>query len=141
MPDATAHSQDDALLQIGEVAERTGLSLRTVRYYEEMGLVVPQTRTAGGFRLFRQEHVDRLELIKQMKPLGFSVQEMREVLDAYDTLRTPADASSESEARDALADFAKVAGERYAKRQRQLAGAAGLAERLRLDSGARSSGS
>ncbi len=60
--------------QIGEVAERVGLSLRTVRYYEEMGLIPPQQRTGGGFRLYTDENIERLLLIKQMKPLGFSVQ-------------------------------------------------------------------
>src|SRR4051794_19659521 len=56
--------------QIGEVAERVELSLRTVRYYEEMGLITPERRTDGGFRLYTEENVQRLLAIKQMKPLG-----------------------------------------------------------------------
>jgi MerR family copper efflux transcriptional regulator len=72
--------------QIGEVAERTGLSLRTVRYYEEQGLVRPAKRTDGGFRLYRESEIARLERIKEMKPLGFTIQEMRELLDALDRL-------------------------------------------------------
>ena len=55
-----------ALLQIGEVADRVGLSLRTVRYYEEQGLLTPASRTSGGFRLYSEAQVDRLALIKQM---------------------------------------------------------------------------
>ena len=43
--------------QIGEVAERTGLSLRTIRYYEEVGLLSPSGRTAGGFRLYADSDV------------------------------------------------------------------------------------
>ena len=85
----------DRLLQIGQVAERIGLSLRTVRYYEEMGLLPPAQRSEGGFRLYTDEHVDRLQLIKGMKPLGFSVQEMRELLDARDVLRNGAAAEDD----------------------------------------------
>ena len=68
------------LVQIGQVAERTGLSLRTIRFYEESGLVVPTTRSEGGFRLYGDDDVARLEVIKRMKPLGFSLEEMRELL-------------------------------------------------------------
>lgn len=80
---------ETALLKIGEVAERVGLSLRTIRFYEEEGLVVPDRRTEGGFRLYSRAAVDRLELIKRMKPLGFSVGEMVEVLGLLDTLADP----------------------------------------------------
>ena len=68
------------LLQIGQVAERTGLSLRTIRFYEENGLVRPTTRTDGGFRLYSDDDVARLEVIKRMKPLGFRLEEMQELL-------------------------------------------------------------
>lgn len=67
-------------MQIGEVAERTGLSLRTIRYYEEVDLVVPSARSQGGFRLYTEPDVARLLLIKRMKPLGFQLDEMGEVL-------------------------------------------------------------
>jgi MerR family copper efflux transcriptional regulator len=80
-------------MQIGEVAQRVGLSLRTIRYYEEMGLVVPSARSAGGFRLYTETDVARLALIKRMKPLDFSLDESRDLLSVLDAL----DASSESE--------------------------------------------
>ena len=73
-------------MQIGEVAHRTGLSLRTIRYYEEMGLVVPSARTTGGFRLYTDSDVDRLELIKRMKPLDFSLEETKDLLLVLDGL-------------------------------------------------------
>lgn len=73
-------------VQIGEVAERTGLSLRTIRYYEEVGLVTPSSRTPGGFRLYSELDVSRLLLAKRMKPLEFSLEEMREVLGILDNL-------------------------------------------------------
>lgn len=74
----------DKQMQIGEVAERTGLSLRTIRYYEEVGLAVPSARSQGGFRLYTEPDVERLELIKRMKPLGFQLEEMRDLLAILD---------------------------------------------------------
>ncbi len=71
-------------MQIGEVAERTRLSLRAIRYYEEVGLVVPSARSRGGFRLYTEPDVRRLDLIKRMKPLGFQLEEMRELLEVLD---------------------------------------------------------
>ena len=98
------------MLQIGEAAERAGLSLRTVRYYEEMGLLEPAKRTDGGFRLYTGEHVDRLALIKRMKPLGFTVQQMRELLDARDILRaTDATQDARATACDGLTEYAALA--------------------------------
>jgi len=126
----------DRLLQIGEVADRVGLSLRTVRYYEEQGLLTPQTRSAGGFRLYGTDQVDRLALIKQMKPLGFAVGEMRELLDARDVLRAP-DAGPEAHraAADQLGDYATRAAERCGKLREQLSQAEGLAGQLRREAG------
>jgi DNA-binding transcriptional MerR regulator len=121
-----------ALLQIGEVAERVGLSLRTVRYYEEQGLLAPQARSRGGFRLYSEDQVDRLALIKQMKPLGFSVQEMRELLDARDSLRAAAtDSPSRTAARAKLSEYADAAAKRCAKLRKQIRQAEGLAGQLR----------
>ncbi len=71
-------------MQIGEVAERTGLSLRTIRYYGEVGLVTPSARTAGGFRLYGEADVERLLLVKRMKVLEFSLEEMRDLADLLD---------------------------------------------------------
>lgn len=72
--------------QIGEVATRTGLSLRTIRYYEEVGLVAPTARTEGGFRLYTETDVARLMLIKRMKPLDFALEEIRDLLGLLDAL-------------------------------------------------------
>lgn len=73
-------------MQIGEVADQIGLSLRTIRYYEEVGLVSPSARTAGGFRLYSETDVARLRLIRRMKPLDFSLEEMKDVLTVLDQL-------------------------------------------------------
>ncbi|GAB3247272.1 MerR family transcriptional regulator [Kineosporia babensis] len=73
-------------MHIGEVAERVGLSLRTIRYYEEIGLIAPSARSQGGFRLYLEADVARLQLVKDMKPLGFSLDEMRDLLGVLDKL-------------------------------------------------------
>src|SRR6478736_5947321 len=67
-------------MHIGELAERTGLSLRTIRHYDDVGLLPATSRTEGGFRVYSEADAGRLMLIKQMKPLGFSLEEMAEIL-------------------------------------------------------------
>ncbi|MFI8594030.1 MerR family transcriptional regulator [Microbacterium sp. NPDC078428] len=74
----------DASMHIGELAERTGLSLRTLRHYDELGLVTPSGRTDGGFRLYTADDEARVMLIRRMKPLGYSLEQMRELLDLMD---------------------------------------------------------
>ena len=73
-------------MHIGELAEKTGLSLRTIRHYDEVGLLEPTGRTVGGFRLYTQEDLARLMLIRRMKPLGFTLEEMTELLRIIETL-------------------------------------------------------
>jgi len=72
--------------QIGEVAEMVGLSLRTIRYYEEIELVSPSGRTEGGFRLYTDSDVSRLRIIKSLKPIGLSLETMGDLLAAIDHL-------------------------------------------------------
>ncbi|MEI5034615.1 MerR family transcriptional regulator [Streptomyces sp. S1A(2023)] len=91
---------DDEHMQIGEVAARTELSLRTIRHYEEVGLVIPSARSQGGFRLYTEADVARLMVIRRMKPLGFTLDEMRDLLDITDRLDTAP--SAESDEREAL---------------------------------------
>lgn len=81
-----AATRTRGLLQIGAVAERTGLSLRTVRYYEEVGLLPAAERSPGGFRLYDEQAVQRLLVVKRMKPLDLTLDEVRELLDLLDAL-------------------------------------------------------
>jgi DNA-binding transcriptional MerR regulator len=62
------------------VDERTGLSLRTIRYYEQVGSVVPSARTSGGFRVYTVADARRLELVKRLKALEFTLEESRSPL-------------------------------------------------------------
>ncbi|CAL4858559.1 hypothetical protein MMM2322_00192 [Microbacterium sp. MM2322] len=77
-------------MRIGEVAERTELSFRTLRHYDEIGLVTPSARTDGGFRLYTEGDVARILLIRRMKPLGFTLDEMRELLEVVDAIEADA---------------------------------------------------
>ena len=76
----TAKTSSTNTMHIGELAERTGLSLRTIRHYDDVGLLPATARTDGGFRVFSEDDFERLMVIKQMKPLGFSLDEMAEIL-------------------------------------------------------------
>ncbi|SEU44078.1 MerR family transcriptional regulator [Nonomuraea wenchangensis] len=73
-------------MHIGQVAARTELSLRTIRHYDEVGLVRPSARSQGGFRLYTEADVARLMVIRRMKPLGFTLEEMGELLSITDQL-------------------------------------------------------
>lgn len=120
--------------QIGEVADRTGLSPRTIRYYEEVGLVAPATRSHGGFRLYSEVDVARLELIKRMKPLDFSLEEMRELLMALDALESDATGSADREALlERLAMFRLAAEEQCVSLRAQLESAEDFASSLRRE--------
>ena len=72
------------LVRVGEVAERLGVSPRTVKYYEELGLVEPGERSAGGFRLYGSREIERLERILRMKSIGYSLAAIRELLAVRD---------------------------------------------------------
>ena len=75
-------------MQIGEVAQRTGLTQRALRYYESLGLLQPPSRMDGGFRLYSEPDLERLDRIVELKRLlGFSLAEIRQVIDADDLLR------------------------------------------------------
>ncbi|MEG8276482.1 MerR family transcriptional regulator [Streptomyces sp. AHA2] len=101
-------------MQIGEVAARTELSLRTIRHYEETGLVIPSARSQGGFRLYTESDVARLMVIRRMKPLGFTLDEMRALLEATDRLDSGGDLRPEE--REDLLD--RVRGFEQAARRR-----------------------
>jgi DNA-binding transcriptional MerR regulator len=77
------------LMRIGEVADRTGLSVRTIRHYDEVGLVTPSARSQGSFRLYTDIDVKRLHVVKRMKTLGFALDQMLGLLAIIDRLAEP----------------------------------------------------
>lgn len=66
----------ETVFKVGEVAERTGLSVRTLHHYDEIGLLVPSRRTPAGHRLYGRGELDRLQRIRSLKQLGFSLEEI-----------------------------------------------------------------
>ncbi|MGX1484051.1 DNA-binding transcriptional MerR regulator [Streptomyces griseus] len=123
-------------MQIGEVAARTELSLRTIRHYEETGLVAPSARSRGGFRLYTEADVARLMVVRRMKPLGFSLDEMRDLLEAVDRLDNDGTAPGErDELLERVRAYERSATEQVARLRVQLARAEefALTLRTRLD--------
>jgi MerR family transcriptional regulator, mercuric resistance operon regulatory protein len=70
-----------AAIQIGELAKRTTLTVDAIRFYEKRRLLPKANRTAGGFRLYTTEDIERLHFIRQMHGLGFSLREIGELID------------------------------------------------------------
>jgi MerR family transcriptional regulator, copper efflux regulator len=78
-----------ASLLIGDIAERTGLSAPTIRYYESLGLIRRPVRSATGYRRYTDTTVDELRFIRKAQALGFSLDEIGEILTLSRTGRTP----------------------------------------------------
>jgi DNA-binding transcriptional MerR regulator len=101
-------------LQINEVARRAQVSIRTVRYYEEKGIVAPSAHTSGGIRLYSERDVYRLIFVRRLVALGLSLDEIRLRLG---TLRQGADRKVRAE--DTLA-LLQMQRERLAEGQAKL---------------------
>ncbi|MGV0027414.1 heavy metal-responsive transcriptional regulator [Phormidesmis priestleyi] len=79
-----------SLLKIGEVAEMSGLPIKTIRYYDEIELLTPTVeRSQTGYRLFRREVFDRLTFIKRAQSLGLSLTEIKDILKVHDQGKLP----------------------------------------------------
>ncbi len=73
------------LLKIGEVAETSGLPVKTIRYYEEIGLLIPTVqRSESQYRLFQAEVLNRLAFIKRSQALGLNLKEIQQILAVHD---------------------------------------------------------
>ena len=97
------------------------MSIPTLRHYDEVGLVTPSARSEGGFRLYTEADIQRILVIRRMKPLEFTLAEMRELLDALDLLNgaetSPDDLRT---AREAVASFHARSLEATARLQKRL---------------------
>lgn len=74
---------------IGQLAERTGVSATTIRYYEEIGLLPAALRSSGGYRRYSEQTIDELRFIRKGQALGFSLQELGEVLELSRSGKAP----------------------------------------------------
>lgn len=79
-------------LTIGRLAKQVGVGIETVRFYERQGLIEPPPRTDSNYRVYPQEEVERLKFIKRAKDLGFTLKEIKELLELqHDPHATKAD--------------------------------------------------
>ena len=97
-------------LQIGEAAERAQLTQRTLRYYEEKGLLSPPTRMDGGFRLYSPDDMERIGRIRQLKDLlGFSLAEIKEMIETEDVrLQIKAEWRSDADTAEKVAKISRA---------------------------------
>ncbi|SCC12314.1 DNA-binding transcriptional regulator, MerR family [Pseudarthrobacter enclensis] len=110
-----------ATMHIGELADRSQMSLRTIRHYDEVGLLKPSGRTDGGFRLYTERDFARLLVIRRMKPLGFTLEAMAELLRVVDALEATEPGQDDTAIRSELVNFIEEAQRRRAKLEEQLA--------------------
>ena len=122
-----------AVHQIGEVSEVTGLSLRTLRHWDEMGVVVPGGRSPGGFRLYTDSDIERVRFAMRLRPLELSLDEIRTLLNAYEVVSTAALTSHEDgeAAREVVASIADRTSEKIAEYTKTLRGLRELERDLR----------
>lgn len=109
MPPPAATEQT---MHIGDLADATGLSQRTIRHYDEVGLLPATTRSDGGFRIYTGSDLQRMLVIRSMKPLGFTLEEMGELLDTVDVLTADPD---NNDARELLAQYVHRANDKRDK--------------------------
>ena len=108
-------------LSIGRIAAAAGTNVETVRYYERIGLLPPPRRTEGNYRSYAEGHLDRLSFIRRSRGLGFTIEQIRELLGLAD------DRQRSCEAVDAMAR------QHLAEVERKIADLSRLAAELRLN--------
>ena len=87
MPAETS-ADTQSLLKVGDIARRTGKTVRAIHLYEEMGLLNPAVRSKGGFRMYRCDGVKRIEWIQKLQDMGFSLTEIRVFLRVWEESAT-----------------------------------------------------
>ena len=126
-------STTEELSRIGEVAGRLGVSPRTIKYYEELGLVEPVSRSEGGFRLYGERDVWRLERILRMKRMGYSLAAIRELLAARDSAQEATKTDVLRKAVERLRDREREVAARIRQMGEDLRRAGALREELQRD--------
>ncbi|MGB3254190.1 Cu(I)-responsive transcriptional regulator [Buttiauxella gaviniae] len=107
-------------MNISDVAKRTGLTSKAIRFYEEKGLVTVPLRSENGYRSYSQKHLDELTLLRQARQVGFNLEECRELVNLFnDPARHSADVKTRTLQK--VADIEKHISELQAMRQQLLA--------------------
>src|SRR6185503_18669183 len=81
-------AEDVSLLRVGELAKRTGKTVRAIHLYEELGLLAPAVRSKGGFRLYPGKAVKRIDWIQKLQDMGFSLTEIKAFLRLWEESNT-----------------------------------------------------
>lgn len=85
-------SESSAALKIGEVARLSGIGIETLRFYERSGLLGRPGRTESGYRLYHREVLERLDFIKRAQILGFSLDEIKQIIAEKQAGESPCEA-------------------------------------------------
>ena len=75
-------SKQPALYQIGALAKQTGASLRTIRFYQQKGMIIPSFQTSSGMRLYSASDIERIKLIRRLRNTGMRLEEIKDILHA-----------------------------------------------------------
>ena len=107
-------------MNISDVAKKTGLTSKAIRFYEEKGLMTAPFRAENGYRSYTQKHLDELTLLRQARQVGFNLEECRELVNLFnDPARHSADVKTRTLQK--VADIEKHISELQAMRQQLLA--------------------
>ena len=81
MPSRNGNGRNGSLMRIGDLAKKAGTTMRTIRYYEERGLIAPAARTRGGFRLYKDGELRKLHLIRSLQLLDIPLAQVKALFD------------------------------------------------------------
>lgn len=93
-PPPTASSRSGEVLRVGDLAAKTSKTVRALHLYEELGLLLPVERSKGGYRLYASDAVLRVKWISRLQDLGFSLPDIRAILQAWESSGSATDANS-----------------------------------------------
>ena len=96
-------------MRIGELAERAGTSVKTIRYYDRVGVLAPSERSASGYRLYGEDALDRYRFVRAAQAVGLRLGEIREVIALRDRGEAPCEFVTELIAARALELDARIA--------------------------------
>lgn len=114
-----AHVDARPTMRIGEISAKLGLSHRSIRHYEDEGLITPAARTPGGFRMYSARDLQRFLIIMSMRPLDFSLEEISRFLTATDEALGE-DPEARRTALGVLDEFAELVEERWLALKQQV---------------------
>ncbi len=95
-------------LTVGELAEKAGVGARTIKHWEEKGIIAPSTRSEGGFRLYQKDYVYIVQSIKDLQLFGYRLEDIKEVVDLFSLLTSIKEGSSGLQGEEVLEGLARM---------------------------------